>query len=139
MHAEPSAEAVANRVLEALAKKDEESLKNLVVTKDEFCTQVWPELPSSKINNLTCDWVWGAFGPSSLIGMHDILAQQGGQHYSLVRLRYAKGTTEYKGFKVHEDARVVVKDSAGQEKELKLFGSILEYDGQFKLFSYITD
>ncbi|MBI3950750.1 MAG: hypothetical protein HY314_09885 [Acidobacteria bacterium] len=54
-------------------------------------------------------------------------------------MRFAKGITEYQSLKVHEDVRVVVTDSSRQEKELKLFGSILDYDGQFKLFSYIID
>ena len=140
LYAQPSAEALAQTVLEALAKRDDQTLKNLVLTKDEFCNYVWPELPSSKINNLTCDWVWRSFKPNDISGRKQILSVYGGKPYNLIRLRYAKGTTEYKSFKVHEDARVVVQDSGGgKEQELKLFGSILEYDGQFKLFSYIID
>jgi hypothetical protein len=138
-HAQPSAEALAGQVLEALRERDEPSLKNLVLTKEEFCNYVWPELPSSRIKNLTCDWVWSSYGPSNAAGLRHILGVHGGNQYRLVRVRFARGTTEYESFKVHEDARVVVADSAGRERELKLFGSILDYEGQFKLFSFIID
>lgn len=138
-HAQPSAEALAERVLEALAKQDEQSLKGLVLTKEEFCTYVWPELPSSEIKNLTCDWVWDSFYPSDVAGLRQTLRMHGGKQYSLVRVRFAKGVTEYKTFKVHEESRVVVKDDSGQEREFKLFGSMLELEGQFKLLSFVVD
>jgi len=138
-NAQPSAEALAQKVLESLAYKDDQSLKDLVVTKEEFCSYVWPELPSSTIPNLTCDWVWDSFAPSDVAGRQQTLANHGGKHYSLIGIRFARGTTAYKGFKVHEDTRVVVRDTSGQERELKLFGSILELDGQFKLLSFIVD
>jgi hypothetical protein len=139
LHAQPSAEALAERVLQSLAQRDEPALKSLVLTKDEFCKYVWPELPSSKIKNLTCDWVWDSYDPSSLAGLRGTLKAHGGKRYTLVRLRFAKGITEYKGYKVHEDTRMVVRDHTGKEMELKLCGSMLEYAGQFKLFSYILD
>ena len=68
-HAAPSAEALIEEVLQALAENDRERLKSLALTKDEFCTILWPELPSSKTPNLTCDWVWDSFRPSSLDGL----------------------------------------------------------------------
>lgn len=130
---------MAERVLEALAKQDEQSLKSLVLTKEEFCTYVWPELPSSKIKNLTCDWVWDSFLPGDIAGLRQTLSMHGGKRYSLIRIRFVKGTTEYKTFKVHEGSRVVVKDDSGQEREFKLFGSMLELEGQFKLLSFVVD
>lgn len=139
LHGQPSAEALASQVLQALAGKNKEHLRNLAVTKEEFRTRLWPELPASSIPNLTCDWVWDTFQPSSVAGFAQILAAHGGKRYDFVRVRYAKGTTSYASLKVHEDARVIVRDDGGQEKELKLFGSILEMDGQFKLCSFIVD
>lgn len=138
-HAQPSAEALAERVLQALAQRDEMGLKDLVLTKDEFCTYVWPELPSSRIKNLTCEWVWDSYGPSDAAGLRRILSQHGGNSYRLERVYVVGGTTEYKSFRVHEDVRVVVVDGTGQDKELRLFGSLLDYGGQFKLFSFIID
>jgi hypothetical protein len=139
IHAQPSAEALAQKVLEALARQDDRSLKDLVVTKDEFCNVVWPELPSSETPNLTCDWVWTSFGPSDVAGRRQTLAVHGGKRYSFVGLRFAKTATEHRTFKVHEDGRVIVKNDSGAETELKLFGSILELNGQFKLLSFIVD
>ena len=95
-------------------------------------------MPASKEPNITCDWVWSNFTPKNYSRLGRTLAAYGGQQYTLVRLRFAKGTKDYNTFKVHDDTRIVVKDSAGQEQELKLFGSILESDGQFKIMSYIV-
>jgi hypothetical protein len=40
---------------------------------------------------------------------------------------------------VYRDTRVRVRDETGKELNLDLFGSILEKNGRFKLFSYVTD
>ncbi|MBI4468335.1 MAG: hypothetical protein HY650_03330 [Acidobacteria bacterium] len=138
-NAQPSPEVLVEQVLEALARNDGGSLKNLALTKEEFCDILWPELPSSETPNLTCDWVWNTFGPSSLNKLSQTLGAHAGRKYQLVRLRCVRGTTAYKSLKVHEDCRVVVGDDEGRERELKLFGSILEMDGQFKLCNFIVD
>jgi hypothetical protein len=139
LHAQPSAEALAQQVLTGIANRDEQGLRQLVLTKEEFCQQVWPELPSSQTPNMTCDWAWNAFAPSDAAGLRETISAHGGKPYSFVRLRFAKGTNEYTHFKVHEDTRMIVIDEEGKEQELKLCGSILEYQGQFKLFSFIID
>lgn len=139
LHAQPSADVLAQQVLIGIANRDEQALRQLVLTKDEFCQAVWPELPSAQTPNMTCDWAWNAFLPSDVAGLRQIISEHGGKSYSLVRLRFAKGTTAYKSFKVHEDTRMIVIDDEGKEQELKLCGSILEYQGQYKLFSFIVD
>ena len=48
----------------------------------------------------------------------------------------AKGTDSYK---VHKEAHLVVKDEKGEQQEVRLFGSVLEMGGQFKLFSFVVD
>lgn len=139
LHAQPSAEVLAQQILLGIANRDEQALRQLALTKDEFCQAVWPELPSAQTPNMTCEWAWNAFLPSDVAGLRQILLEHGGKSYNLVRLRFAKGTTTYKSFKVHEDTRMIVVDDGGKEQELKLCGSILEYQGQYKLFSFIID
>jgi hypothetical protein len=40
---------------------------------------------------------------------------------------------------VFRDARVLVRNEEGNEGYLDLFGSVMEYQGQYKLFSFVTD
>lgn len=136
--AQPTAEAVAAEVLQALATRDVERLERLLITRDEFCSLVWPELPSRDIPNLTCDWVWEAFEPMNRAKRVELMATHGGQQYHLVRLTCARHSS-YRTFTVHEKPRVTIKDGSGGEHDLRLFGSLLQLDNQFKLLSFGED
>ncbi len=138
VNAVSSRDALAKRFLRALADKDEPALKALQLTKPEFCNLVWPELPASRLPNLTCDWAWEQAQLNSLSGLGKMLADHQGRHYEFVSLRWG-GIESYAGFKVHKEPRVIVKDARGVQKELQLFGSMLELNGQFKLFSLAID
>ncbi|HXF06314.1 MAG TPA: hypothetical protein VNM72_13000 [Blastocatellia bacterium] len=136
--AQPTAEAVAAEVLQALATRDAGRLERLLVTRDEFCSFVWPELPSRDIPNLTCDWVWEAFEPMNRAKSAELMATHGGRQYHLVRLTCA-GHSSYRTFTVHEKPRVTIRDTSGREHDLRLFGSVLQLGNQFKLLSFGED
>lgn len=138
-HAHSSPEALARHFLKAVAAKDLTELRQMRITKDEFCRLVWPELPSSRIQNLSCDFAWDQATLRSEGGLYDLLPSHGGKRYELVSLSFAKGIDSYAGYKVLKEPRVVVKDESGRQQEVRLFGSMLEMNGQFKLFSFVTD
>ncbi len=133
-----SSSALAGRFLRALAEHDQQALKALQLTKPEFCNLVWPELPSSRLPNVTCEWAWEQAELNSLSGFGETLTEHQGRRYELVSMRFAD-TTSYASFKVHKAPRLVVKDESGRQKELRLFGALLERNGQFKLFSFAID
>jgi len=139
INAEPSAAALARRVIGSLAREDEDDLKSLRITKQEFCQIVWPELPSSKLPNVSCDFAWEQATLKSLGGLSKMLPIHRGKRYEMVSVRFARGTDSYKSYKVHKEAHVVVKDEKGVEQEVRLFGSVLEMGGRFKLFSFVID
>ena len=68
-----------------------------------------------------------------------MLTRHRGKRYDLVSLRFAKGTDSYQNYKVHNETHLVVKDKNGAQQEVRLFGSMLEVDGRFKLFSFVVD
>ncbi|HEY7546600.1 MAG TPA: hypothetical protein VID27_17045 [Blastocatellia bacterium] len=138
-YSERTAEELVRDFLNALAEGDEKKIASLRITKQEFCQYVWPELPSSRTPNVTCDWVWDQATLKSLSGLSEMLSKHKGKRYQLISLRFAKGTDSYDSYKVHKETRVTVRDEHGVEKELRLFGSMLEMDGQFKLFSFVID
>ena len=45
----------------------------------------------------------------------------------------------YRTYKVHRETVLDLLDEEGEEVRLALFGSILEREGEFKLFSYVVD
>lgn len=134
-----SAEALAKHFLAALASKDTESIKLLRLTKQEFCDYVWPDLPSSRLPNVSCDWAWDQATLNSLSGLTEMLARHENKKYEFLSLRFAKGTETYPSYKVHKETWLRVRDETGKESELRLFGSMLEMDGKFKLFSFVID
>ncbi len=135
----PNADALAAQFLDLLARNDEAAMRRLRVTKEEFCQYVWPELPSSKIPNLTCDFAWDQATLNSDAGFYGDLKRHKGKRYELISLRFAERTEYYKNFNIHKDARLKIRDENGVEREIKLFGSILEMAGRFKLFSFTID
>jgi hypothetical protein len=135
-----SPEAVAEAVLAALADGDREALQRLALTEEEFTRAVWPELPSSRPErNLTVDYVWGDLNQKSRGFLQTLLNEHGGQRYRLVSVDFDGGVTEYETFRVHRDSRVTVEDAAGERRDVRLFGSVLEADGRYKLLSYVID
>lgn len=138
-HVESSADAVARRLLDALARRDEGALRDLALDEREFRVHVWPSLPAAlPERNLPFSYVWGDLRQKSETSLRGILAEHGGRRYDLVRVRFAGRTTDYAGFRVHRDTVIVVR-LGGEEVELKLCGSLVEKDGGWKVFSYLVD
>lgn len=137
-NASSSAEGLARRLLTALALEDELTIKALRISKKEFCDCVWPELPSSRLPNVSCDWAWDQATLNSLSGLSEMMPTHGGQRYELKSLRF-EGADSYPTYRVHKKTRMIVRDGNGSEREIRVCGSMLEMNGQFKLFSFVID
>jgi uncharacterized protein YceK len=115
--AQPGPSEVARAVVDALERQDRESLLRLALNADEFRDHVWPGLPAARPErNLTVGYVWSDLRPKSEAGL-----------------------SHYPGYRVHRQASVRVKHPDGSETEERLFGSMLEKDGRWKVFSYVVD
>lgn len=135
-----SPEIVAGTLLDGLARRDEAALRSLALSEHEFRTVVWPSLPASRPEmNVPFDYVWGTLAQNSRGYLATLLRAHGGRRYSLVGLEFSGETTHYDGFIVHRDSRLIVRDEEGRQHRLALFGSLLEQDGRYKVFSYVTD
>lgn len=135
-------EALAEAFLDALYRKDVGVLKKFGLSKEEFRLHVWPELPASRLekNPLPFDYGWNDLHQKSTNSLRRTYATYGGRKLTFINLEFEDETTTYETFKVHRDARVVVRDEErGETLRLDLFGSMMEKDGRFKLFSYVTD
>jgi hypothetical protein len=139
-HAQPSIDALVEDVLTALEHRDAARLRHLAVSEIEFREAIWPELPAARPErNLTAAYVWGDQHTRSEAGLQSAIADYGGKTLNLVRLEFRGETTQHRTFLVRRDPAVVVRGTDAQEQTLRLFGSIVEHDGGFKIFSYNVD
>lgn len=137
---EASAVKLAQAVMAALERRDVPALRALALNEQEFRREVWPELPSARPErNLPFSYVWGELRQKSEAGLGQVLAFQGGRRYEIVSVRFLDDTTQYETYLVHRRAELTVKDATGNQMPLRVFGSVLEKDGRFKVFSYVVD
>ena len=136
----PSPEALSRAVLAALAAGDVETLRALPLDELEFRTAVWPDLPSSRPErNVPFDYAWADLHQKSNNARRRLVARHGGRRYELVNVLFAGETTEYRTYEVHRETVLDLLDEEGHAVRLALFGSILEREGEFKMFSYVVD
>lgn len=135
-----SADELARAVLDALQQRDLEALRGLALSEQEFREHVWPELPAARPErNLPFSYVWGDLFQKSESMLLRTIEAHGGRHYELVRIGFRGETTPYASYLVHRDGELTIKDEEGVERQLRVFGSVLEKDGRFKVFSYVVD
>jgi hypothetical protein len=135
-----SPESLARSFLRALSAGNVEKLKRFALTEQEFRDFVWPQLPRSRPEmGLPVEYAWGELNQKSLSSLAVTFRRHGGRKYELVSIGFREETTDYGLFLVHRRSRVVVRDERGRVVELELFGSILETQGTYKLFSYWVD
>jgi hypothetical protein len=136
-----SPEALARAVLAAFAEEDVETLKSLPLSKEEFRTHVWPKLPASRPErNIPFDYGWGDLHQKSVGSISSNFARYKGRKLELQSIRFLEGDTDYGSFVVHRESMMRVKDrESGVEFDLALFGSVMEWKGKYKIFSYVTD
>jgi hypothetical protein len=139
-HTEPSSEALARSVLDALEHRDAHRLQALALSESEFEQRVWPGLPAARPErNMPWTYVWMELRQKSDTFLRRTLSQHGGRRYTLESVRFAGSSTEHGDYRVHREAILSVRDTMGRSYDLKILGSMLETDGGWKVFSYVVD
>jgi hypothetical protein len=127
-------------VLDGIARRDTTTLRALALNEHEFREHIWPELPASQPErNLPFSYVWGELRQKSEISLAQTIARYGGRRYALVSVRFAGDTTRYPSYTVYRETVLKVRDDQGVEADLRVFGSSLEKDDTWKVFSYVVD
>jgi hypothetical protein len=136
----PSSQALATAVLDGLQRRDMATLRALALNEQEFREQIWPELPAARPErNLPFSYVWGDLRQKSEASLDRTFAAHAGRRYTLVSVRFAGDATRYPSYTVHRETILRVRDEAGAEKDVRLFGSSVEKDDAWKVFSYVVD
>ena len=126
--------------MDALAARDVARLTSLAITEAEVRANIWPSLPASDpAVGMPVDYLWSDTNLKSRGDLAETLQTHGGQPLTVEAVRFAGGSTDYDGFRVHGDTRVTVRDAAGLSREVRLFGSMVETQSGWKVYSYVVD
>lgn len=135
-----SPDAVASAVIEAMATRDLGRLERLALSEAEFRGHVWPYLRVSRPEvNMPFALLWGQLQQTSRGYLRQTLATVDSESLELRDVRFAGESSTYGDVRVHRDTELVVGDPDGGERVVRLFGSLIEQDGRWKVFSYVAD
>ncbi len=134
-----SAKETAAAVVDALARQDTRALEALALNEQEFKDHVWPELPAARPErNLPFSYVWLDLHQKSDGALAQTLGRHGGRRYELIDVTF-ESRTDYPGYTVHRNTTLRVREPDGAATDVRLFGSMLEKRGVWKVFSYVVD
>jgi hypothetical protein len=140
-HGAPSREALTRRVLEATAAADTAALVSLLVTRGEFAWLVFPDhLYRDAPYELDPAILWLQMGAESEKGLTRLLKRHGGRPLTLRSVGCQRDTLVLvRGSATLQRDCVISYTDGDSTLSRRLFGSIYERDGQFKLMGYGND
>ena len=124
-------------VVDALNRKDIESLNGLRVQREAFIDWIWPAFPASRPpSNFPGDFAWSNMNKKCNTGMKKWIARYGGHNLKFVGIRFERPSETYRGFQLLRGTVLTLKNIAGEKRELKILGSVVVKNRRYKLLSY---
>jgi hypothetical protein len=139
-HTLDSPRAVAQAVVDGLTRKDVAALERLAVSEEEFRYLVWPRQPAARPGrNIPWDYAWQDLSSKSQLQLRGRVREWPARDVTLVDIDFEGETTDYHTYRIRRRSVVTLRDRGGQQSREHLFGSLIEQDGKFKVFSYVVD
>ncbi len=141
--AAPTLDALLDRLLAALERKDADALRRLRVSRREYVKIIMPGfVPPGTEPRLIApsenDFWWSMLDTKSKYSELAILSQFGGRRYSVKDITFLKGSEDYAWYTAHKRILLTLQDDDGAETTLQM-GSVVEANGEFKFVSYTRD
>lgn len=128
-------EALVEAVLEASFAKDQVALQGFLVSRVEYETLLWPELPDRE--HTPFDFVWSLNAANSRKGLAQLLGSYGGMQLELVSINFTEEVEVYDGFRLHPGVEVTVRRAGtGEEGVLPSLDVFVEHGSGWKLVNY---
>jgi hypothetical protein len=135
-----SVETLAEEVLRAVGADDAIALQRMALTADEFRNYMWPYLPSAgPERNVPFDFVWSRLRRNSDGYLRQTLSRFGGHDLTLAGVEFSGEISDYGPIRVFRETWLRVRDPEGVESMARFFGSTIEQDGRYKVFSYVVE
>jgi hypothetical protein len=140
-HTLDSPASVASAVVEALNRRDIAALERLAVTEDEFHHVVWPKQPAARPGrNIPWDYAWKDLAGKSRLQLRGRAAEwPADRGYTVVDISFGGDTTDYETYRIFRESQVTLRDRDGAITKTRIFGSLIEQDGRYKVFSFVVD
>jgi hypothetical protein len=136
-YGESSPTSLAQAVLHTIAEADLAGMQKLWLSKEEFRDLVWPELPvSNPKTNISLDFVWNDLSFRSRSHMLATFRLLKDRKLTLVQVRHLGKVTEYPHHKAYSNMEVILREAGSEEKPYPLFGTLIERNGRWKVYSY---
>jgi len=137
----PSIESLTAALSAAVVAGDRQQLAELTITEQEYADYIWPHLPVAQIPQWQShrDFVWQQHLMRSEHGLERVLAQYGGTKLNVKNVMFGNEAVRYGKCRVISEPIIMIQDADGKEKSCKLFGSLVEMNGFYKVFSYNID
>lgn len=131
----PSETALVQAVLDAVAQKDEAALRSFLVTREEYESVLWPEMPDK--DHTPFDFVWSLNETNSRKGLHQLIDTYGGLPLEVVTVELGDDSEVYEDFTLYPDTKVKVRRrDTGEEGILPSFDVLVKYGRSWKLMNY---
>jgi hypothetical protein len=132
-----SAESLVRAFAANLERADTAALVRLTVSRAEFGWLVYPDSPlSAPPYRQAIDIVWLRHSAASSTGLVRLLNRIGGLPLQLRSWRCADQPIKEGSNRIWSDCAVTFAAGASEPRTLRLFSSIIERDGRFKILSY---
>lgn len=134
-----SKDAAVTAFLQALAARDRDTLLAQAVSQNEFLKHIWPALPASRPDvGMPADRAWADQAQRNVNFLSQTLSDHGGRRYELVAASFDGSPTTYGSFTIHPKTTLDIRDEFGV-REVRLFGSMIESGGRWKIYSFVVD
>ena len=128
---------IGQAVVEALNQGDLSGLHQLRVSRKEYLSWIWPAFSASRPpHNYPEDFAWSNLNTKSSRAVRRLVKRYGENSLTFVKLGFEQKTEEYKDFQLLRGTVLTITNNSGQQKTLKILGSVVEKDGRYKLLSY---
>jgi hypothetical protein len=134
-----SPEGLIQIALDRLAVSDETGMDSLTITRFEHDSLLIPEMPIGKAPEEMTDlnMAYVMMRRTNMKGLRRAVADYGGRHYEVKKVEFPKPLEVYGPFTVYREILATVRDSAGNELILPIFGSMVSDGTHYKLAAFI--
>ncbi|HYJ80161.1 MAG TPA: hypothetical protein VEW03_11190 [Longimicrobiaceae bacterium] len=134
-----SREALVRGLVRAVERADTLAVRAMILSRAEFAYLYYPSSASSRPPRRTSPaLLWFLAGEESEKGIGRLLARYGGAPLGYLRHRCGPAPRVEGGNRLWEGCVVALRTD-GEEREMRLFGPIIERGGRFKFVSYQND
>jgi len=124
--------------VDGLNRRDSLLLSEIVISEYEHNELLLPEFhlhyPAATKENQ--DVIWTNLSNRTLKGFLYLMGNMTGKSFKYETVKFEDPVENYETYSIHTNSVITLSDSIGIKRNLKLFGSVVEKNGRFKLLSY---